>query len=71
VELVLVFPVAFGLGRQGGGIGPAVAGWDVDDPEDFLPFRDGAAHLHDLAAPSKSIQTGAKITLTRRRARRP
>jgi hypothetical protein len=72
LELVPNFPVAFDPGGQGGGIGLAVAGDDVDDLDGLLAlFVTVRRNCATWAAPSNSIQVGARMTLTVRRARRP
>ena len=72
VELVFYVPVAADPGRQGGRVGVAVAGSDVDDLDGLLAlFRDRAAQLRDWAASSNPIQAGASATLMVRRARLP
>jgi hypothetical protein len=49
VKAVFYFPVAPHPGRQGGGIGVAVAGNEVDDFDGLLSVPgDGAAQLRDL-----------------------
>ena len=49
MELVFYVPVAACPGRQGGRVGVAVAGNEVDDLDGLLPLlRDRAAQLGDL-----------------------
>jgi hypothetical protein len=64
--------VAADPGRQGGGIGVAVAGNEVHDLDGLLAFpRDRAADLRDLAAPANPVQAGTSTALIVRWARRP
>ena len=69
---VFYLPVAADPGRQGGGIGVAVAGNEVDDLDGLLAFlvtvRRSCA---TWAAPANPIQAGTSATLIVRRARRP
>src|SRR5512140_556292 len=72
VKAVFYLPVAPHPGRQGGGIGVAVAGNEVDDFDGLLSVPgDGAAQLRDLGRAGDSIQAGTSATLIVRRVRRP
>ena len=72
MKTVFYLPVAADPGGQGGRVGLAVAGNEVDDLDGLLAVpRDRASELRDLGGSGEPDEAGASTALMLRRARRP